>query len=58
MRAERFAERFALRVDAPPLSLPTGMASMLWHERFAKDPALTWLRVSSEWSLASQAAAA
>jgi DNA-binding transcriptional LysR family regulator len=42
--AERFAERFALRVDDPPLPLPTGMVSMLWHERFARDPALVWLR--------------
>jgi DNA-binding transcriptional LysR family regulator len=31
---------------APPLTLPEHALDLLWHERFAKDPAHAWLRTS------------
>jgi len=33
-----------LRVFPPPLPLPVGRVSMVWHERTSADPALRWLR--------------
>lgn len=42
--AESFAGDFPLRLLEPPLPLPEGSISMVWHERFELDPALAWFR--------------
>ncbi|MEZ4298625.1 MAG: LysR family transcriptional regulator [Polyangiaceae bacterium] len=44
MTAEHFAAQAPLSLHAPPLPLPEGKVSMIWHERFKADPGLAWLR--------------
>jgi DNA-binding transcriptional LysR family regulator len=42
--ARRMAERFPLRLLAPPLRLPQFSFSLAWHPRLDQDPAHIWLR--------------
>lgn len=42
--AEYFVRHHGLRLLAPPVPLPRGHVSMVWHERFEHDPAHRWLR--------------
>ena len=42
--AEYFVRHHPLRLLDPPLPLPRGEVSMIWHERFERDPAHRWLR--------------
>lgn len=44
MTAEHFAALHPLTLHEMPLELPAGMVSMIWHERFAEDTGLSWLR--------------
>jgi len=42
--AEPFAKALGLRVLAPPLQLPRGRVSQVWHEQLDNDPAHRYLR--------------
>lgn len=42
--ANHFAHLLPIRLFEPPLDLPEAWVRMIWHERAAHDPALTWLR--------------
>ena len=44
MLAEHFAARYSLTLYDLPFKLTAGRISMIWHERFAEDPGLAWLR--------------
>jgi hypothetical protein len=44
MLVRYFAELVPLKVLKPPIRLPSYPEEMYWHERYASDPAHSWLR--------------
>jgi DNA-binding transcriptional LysR family regulator len=42
--AEAFASRLPIKVMLPPVSIPSYVIRLHWHERYDQDPAIQWMR--------------
>jgi hypothetical protein len=43
-QAERFAQRYPLRIHPAPLAFPDAVQVLQWHPYQERDPALMWFR--------------